>query len=195
MIGYRNAMDYIYDEWSITPKTVTAETILTLQDISCRGNLIGDTADLKQFLDYIQASLEHPVIQAGIAQIQMVRVRPFSEGNGRVGMLLAQLFLYKGGFDLRRMVAVEEYLHHDREQMNKAIDVCLKSGNLTGWLEYYANALISQMEKTIEKMKTSGTMLSLPTAFWELTDRQKEILRFLENPQTSVTNKKSAEDV
>lgn len=191
VLGYRKAMNYIFQEWLGSPKTVLPETIIELHDLCSRGQFVVGIPDFKQFLDLIQTRPEHPIIQAAVAQIQIIRIRPFFEGNGRVALSLAQLFLDKNGYDFRRIFPIEEHFRHDKEEVEKTIEIAFKSGNLTGWLEYYANSFIAQLEKTMEKIKTSGVAFDLPASFWELTDRQKEIMYFLENPSVSITNKKA----
>lgn len=44
----------------------------------------------------------HPVLKAGIAHHELVRIHPFVDGNGRVARVLATLIMLLGGYDIRR---------------------------------------------------------------------------------------------
>ena len=91
----------------------------------------------------------HPVLAAGLAQIELVRVHPFLDGNGRTGRLLSTLCLYRSGYDFKRLFTISEYYDRDRPAYYRAI----RSGNdegadLTDWLEYFAVGLADQMHET-----------------------------------------------
>jgi Fic family protein len=91
----------------------------------------------------------HAVLAAGIAQIELVRIHPFLDGNGRTGRLLSTLCLYRSGYDFKRLFTISEYYDSDRPAYYEAI----RSGNeadadLTPWLEYFADGLASQMRQT-----------------------------------------------
>ena len=43
-----------------------------------------------------------PVIEAGIAHYEFVRIHPFVDGNGRTARVLATLILYLRGFDAKQ---------------------------------------------------------------------------------------------
>jgi len=91
----------------------------------------------------------HPVLAAGFAQIELVRIHPFLDGNGRTGRLLSTLCLYRSGYDFKRLFTISEYYDRDRPAYYEAI----RSGNeadadLTPWLEYFADGLASQMRQT-----------------------------------------------
>ncbi len=94
----------------------------------------------------------HPVLVAGLAQIELVRVHPFLDGNGRTGRLLSTLCLYRSGYDFKRLFTISEYYDRDRPTYYSAI----RSGNeegadLTRWLEYFATGLSSQMRQTTNR--------------------------------------------
>jgi Fic family protein len=138
----------------------------------------------------LQAGSENPVIQAGVAQIQLVTLAPFTDGNGRTARLLALLFLYKAGFDFRGLLVLEEYFRRDLAAFQEATESVSKNQNLTFWLEYFAKGVETQLEKALEDIASSRFKTHLPASFWNLNDRQKEILSILEQPGSTITNKK-----
>src|SRR3989344_2578329 len=105
VIGYKKALDYISQNWLVTKKHVTVKDILMLYDIFCDGSVRVPLSRIQELLDYLQAQEENPIIQSGIANLGIIRIHPFSDGNGRLARLLSLLFLYKQGFDVRKLIA------------------------------------------------------------------------------------------
>lgn len=190
VINYKKALDYISQNWLVSQNSVTHKAVVTLHDLACPGRLRGSESAIKQVLDYLQASSENPVVQAGVAQIQIVTLAPFSDGNGRTARLLTLLFLYKAGFDFRGLLVLEEYFRRDLVAFREATENVSKNKNLTLWLEYFAKGVVTQLEKAQEDLASQRSRLDLPATFWKLNDRQKEILTILDQPDATITNKK-----
>lgn len=93
----------------------------------------------------------HPVLKAGIAHHELVRIHPFIDGNGRVARALATLILFLGGYDIRQFFSLEEYYDKDAvsyyENLKKASE-----GNLTAWLEYFTLGVAIEFEKIKKKV-------------------------------------------
>jgi Fic family protein len=118
----------------------------------------------------------HPVLTAGLAQIELVRIHPFLDGNGRTARLLSTLCLYRSGYDFKRLFTISAYYDQNRPAYYAAI----RSGNeagtdLTSWLEYFSTGLAAQMRATAGRasliMKRDQAVGRLG-----LNDRQAEIL-------------------
>lgn len=182
VLKYKNALDYIRENWLVSKKLVTPKDVLTLHELACYGRFRSSQEVLKQLLDYLQKSPEHPVVQAAVAYIQIINISPFNLGNTQVASLLALLFLYKTGYDFRGLVVLEECWHPD---------LIIYRGNLTPLLENFSSVLANQLEKTANfDLNTADLDVGLSNSFWELNDRQKAILNYLEQPNLSITNKK-----
>ena len=194
VIGYKKALDYISQNWLVTKKHVTVKDILMLYDIFCDGSVRVPLSRIQELLDYLQAQEENPIIQSGIANLGIVRIHPFSDGNGRLARLLSLLFLYKQGFDVRKLIAPEKTWVKDRQTFEDTARISQETASITLWLEYYANSIAIQLQETQNKLKTdSHDNLGLSTSFWELNDRQKLILSVLEEPGSVITNRKAQE--
>ena len=90
----------------------------------------------------------HPVLVSGIAQFQLVHIHPFVDGNGRTSRLLSTLCLYRSGYDFKRIFTISEYYDRDRPEFYKAIQSVRDSDmDMTGWLEYFAVGLATQMKE------------------------------------------------
>jgi Fic family protein len=88
----------------------------------------------------------HPVLVAGIAQFQLVHIHPFIDGNGRTSRLLSTLCLYRAGYDFKRLFTLSEFYDRDRSRFYRAIqEVREREMDLTGWLEFFAEGLATQL--------------------------------------------------
>ena len=66
-------------------------------------------ADLVAWLNSSEAAALMPVLEAGIAHYELVRIHPFVDGNGRTARALATLILAQRSFDTKRFFALDEY--------------------------------------------------------------------------------------
>ena len=106
-----------------------------------------------ELVGWINATTEvHPVLVSGIAQFQLVHIHPFLDGNGRTSRLLSTLCLYRAGYDFKRLFTISEYYDHDRALFYRAIQGVRENGmDMTGWVEFYADGLATQMREVTEK--------------------------------------------
>jgi Uncharacterized conserved protein len=125
----------------------------------------------------------HPVLKAGIAHHELVRIHPFLDGNGRVARILATLILFLGGYDIRRFFSLEEYYDKDAisyyENLQKAT-----AGDLTSWLEYFTLGAAIEFEKVKEKILKLSKDIKLKEKIGGqqvfLTDRQIKIIEYIQ---------------
>ena len=96
----------------------------------------------------------HPVLVSGMAQYQFVYIHPFMDGNGRTSRLLSTLYLYKTGYDFKRLFTISEYYDRDRAAFYRAIrSVKEPKLDMTGWLEYFAKGLSTQLREVTKRSK------------------------------------------
>lgn len=182
VINYKKALDYISQNWFVNSRAVTPRTVLTLHNIACSSTLHLSQESLQHFLNYLQAERpENPIIQAAIAQIWF---------DGRTARLLALLFLYKHGYNFRDFLVLEEYWRRDLVTFREITQSVASNRNATRWLEYFAQGVVSQLEKVTQEFTQERLKPPLPSSFWELNDRQKEIVTMLEQPDLTITNRK-----
>ena len=90
----------------------------------------------------------HPVLASGVAQFQLVHIHPFLDGNGRASRLLSTLYLYRAGYDFKRLFTISEYYDRDRPAFYQAIQSVRERGmDLTGWLEFFTEGLATQLDE------------------------------------------------
>lgn len=196
VINQKRAFLYIRENWLGSKNPITMDTIKKLYEISCRetgGPMSGLTEysekRINSLLNYLQKGQDHPIIQAGIAQIQIINITPFDNCNGRIARFLSYLFLYKSGYDMRDMVSFEEIFRRDMITFKRVTDLSRTQGSSTLWLEYFAFCIMTSLEKTIDMVKNLKFKDELPASFWKLNNRQKQIVEYLDNPELSITNK------
>ncbi len=90
----------------------------------------------------------HLVLASGIAQFQLVHIHPFVDGNGRTSRLLSTLYLYRAGYDFKRLFTISEYYDRNRSAFYAALQSVREADmDLTGWLEYFVTGLDTQLEE------------------------------------------------
>lgn len=141
----------------------------------------GDVPDLmRQLVEWLQVEAAiHPVLVAGIAQFQLVHIHPFVDGNGRTSRLLSTLCLYRAGYDFKRLFTLSEYYDRDRLAFYRAIQAVREQQlDLTGWLEFFATGLATQLSEV--KARGETTIRADVVARSErLNERQSRLLQEL----------------
>jgi len=124
-----------------------------------------------------------PVLVAGIAHYEFVRIHPFVDGNGRTARALATLILHLKEFDIKRFFALDDYYDGDRMAYYAALrSVDQKTLDLTGWIEYFTDGV----HISISKVREAVLRLSLEKHKKEvrgqiaLTERQMKIIEHIQ---------------
>src|SRR5579871_2972905 len=119
-----------------------------------------------------------PVITSGILHYRFEAIHPFADGNGRMGRMLALWELFRRGFDTHHIFSLDEVYWERRPVYYRQLDMVRTQGeDLTGWLEYVAEAVQLTLERAWERiqgfkgMKGSGKVVLLP--------RQEKLLTLL----------------
>lgn len=191
IINYKKAFDNIYHNWLISRKNVTLKDILILYDTFCRGDLIIPAPSFQETLDYIQAREDHPIIQAGLASIGILKIRPFSDDNEKFSRLISYLFFYKYGYDVRGFLEPEEVWIDNKEAYFDSIKIGVNATSVTIWLEFFANSVALALESVYKSIKSeSSDSWDRSDSSSKLNDRQKNILSLIDQPGSTVTNRK-----
>ena len=196
VINYKKALDYINENWLVSSLQINFPSVKKLFEICFKGiptQNLGAINSVKKeidyFLEYLQTGKENPILQAGIAQIVMIELSPSTDGNGSLARLIPYLFLYKHGYDMRGLLVIDEYLRRDVVALKAAITSVRNNKNLTLWLEYFSYGVAVQLTKALEDIQKSRFSSELPSSYWKLNERQREVLSLLEQPGVRVTNK------
>jgi Fic family protein len=136
------------------------------------------------WLNKVQADEMHPVIKAGIAHHEMVRIHGFIDGNGRVARAITTLILFLGNYDIRQFFSLEEFYDKDAFSYYENLQQA-SSGNMTAWLEYFTSGVAIEFERIKNKIHK----LSKDTHLKEklggkqvfLTERQVKLIEYIQS--------------
>lgn len=201
VLNYKKALDFIYWEYLSSQKNISVKAIYDIYDIIRAKHLRIEEGKVRRLIDYLSASPvrtqisngaspDHPIIQAGILHEEILFLSPFRSQNKHMSLLLTLLFLYNRGYDFRGLLVLEEYFRENMVSYSEALSNVSQTRNLTLWLEYFATAIISQLGEVLKVIESQDHKTNLPAVYFELNDRQKHILTFLEEPGSRITNKK-----
>ncbi len=141
---YRDRMVYVVDKFG---RTVFTPPLA--------ASVPGLVAGLAAWLNGVPSHKIHPVLVAGMAHYELVRIHPFIDGNGRTARALATLVLYQRGFDIKHFFALDDYYNHDREAYYAALQyVDPNTRDLTQWLGYFVEGVAAQMNKLRKKVES-----------------------------------------
>src|SRR6476620_1918205 len=144
---------------------------------------------MRELVDWLRDTDDvHPVLVAGIAQFQLVHIHPFVDGNGRTSRLLSTLVLYRVGYDFRRLFTLSEYYDRDRAGFYGALQAVRTDMDLTGWLEYFARGLSSQLVE-VRNRGEAAIRTDLLAREHGLNARQADVLAlFAAEPGVSISD-------
>ena len=126
-----------------------------------------------------------PVISSAVIHYQFEAIHPFADGNGRTGRALALWELYRRGFDTHHIFSADEVYWENRPRYYAALDAVRRQGeDLTGWLDYTAEALHLTLERVWVRIQhlTAGAGRKKIV----LRPKQEQLLRLLRD-RTSLT--------
>lgn len=189
IVEYKKAFDYIQMNWIVEPKLVESKDILKLQGAIISQKTKVESSDIAGALSFIQVNPEHPVVQAALAQMMILRLYGLTNESTRLSCLVATLFLFKTGYDMRRLVNIEEALFNDMSFFRDASGNSLTSNNVSPFLEYFIQTLTLHLERIQKRISEKAFDVPYHSTYFDLTERQKEILISLEEPGARITNK------
>lgn len=143
---------------------------------------------MAELIQWLKTEQEiNPVLIAGIAQFQLVHIHPFLDGNGRSARLLSTLYLYKTGYDFKRLFAISEYYDRDRSSYYKAIQsVREQNMDMTCWLKYFVDGLATQLQE-VRNRGQQVIKLDILSNQHGLSKRKKRVLeQALERKELSI---------
>jgi Fic family protein len=131
----------------------------------------------------------HPIVRAAVAHLELARIHPFMDGNGRTARLLQTLLLYQTGWDVRGLYALEAYHNLQRPRYYATIARCIRQQDWTAWAGYVAEGLAEALEGAARRIAEAHAHPDGPASF-PLNDRQLAILSLLERPGARITNQR-----
>lgn len=108
----------------------------------------------ERLLKFVNSERETLVpIRAALAHYSFEKIHPFLDGNGRCGRLLLQKVLMQGGYGMKGLVALEEYLDNHRSEYYRALEEPEKE--VTDYLIFMLEALSETSKKAAKLIQNA----------------------------------------
>lgn len=144
---------------------------------------------LKELVDYLNYSDDHPIIKAAIAHYQLVTIHPFEDGNGRTARIISNYILSFYGFGFKSIGSLEEYFTYDIEEYYSSLQMGLPALYYDGrnepphpeiWIKYFLKVFNLYASKVVKiaQMETNEDF-KLRIAY--LSNKAKSFLEYLKN--------------
>ena len=134
----------------------------------------------------------HPLIKSAVIQAWMLVVRPFPEGNERLGRILSNMVLLRAGYTFFSEISLSALISRKSYGYYEAIDNILREenqGDLTYFIEYFMELLSRGIDERDRRMKKQQE----ETRQAEIEMAHVPLARSLhETPDTSPTEMMSA---
>ncbi len=89
------------------------------------------------------------LIRAGIAHLYFVNIHPFEDGNGRLARALSEKVLAQS-LSRPSLISLSTIIQQNKKDYYKALGLCNKTNEITGWLKYFSNAILQAQAHTQE---------------------------------------------
>jgi len=186
----RIAYEYIHTIWRASPKpfnTGGAQTLFTLLYPHPEKPFSALQEPISRLTTYLSAENAHPVIQASIAHLYILTMS--RADLGLFARMTHYLILAKYGYDVRGLSAPDRQWQEDANTYTRLADNYRANGHMTTWLAFMAEHMRQNLELIARDMESSRFRIEFPPSFWALSDRQKDIVRLLEKPDMTITNR------
>ena len=183
--GYFKAYLWIDNKWFLNDKALVFSDIKKLLVLSGFSGAINNE-QITKAVEFVQVTPEHPIVQAAIIFCFLYNLIE-AKDSIKTLIMLSNIFIYKGGYDFRGMLILEEFFAEDLVHLKKLLEESYSKNNMAGFIEYFVQATSIQAERAVNKLKSYRTMT---TNLFLLTERQKEIMTLFDKPGAKITNRK-----
>lgn len=184
---HKTILKNIMDDQSGSYRTENAVTVnystgekLNLYEVP--QNIKTKMDELLEWYNLADESEIHPVIKAALLHLEIVRIHPFAEGNGRLARALATLSLSVDGYDVNHFFCLDEYYDSNAGDYYQFLGEGFV--NPTTWVEYFALGMAIEFNRVRDRVlkiskdakvkeKTGGQKF--------ISERQEKIIEWLNN--------------
>ena len=142
---------------------------------------------LKELVDYVQTSAEHPILKAAVVHYQLVTIHPFEDGNGRTARLMSGYVLDYYGYGFNNIGSLEEYFAYDIEEYYRSLQMGLPPLFYDGrenpphpeiWINYFLRMMELYAKKVVE-IAQENTPLSRSASLTHLGLKERRFFEYL----------------
>jgi hypothetical protein len=102
----------------------------------------------------------HVAVRAAMAHLNVVRVHPFEDGNGRISRIVQSLVLARDGEVTPEFASIEEYLREHTHDYYAALqstgETYAPEKDATGWVEFCVEAHLAQARRRLDQIDAAG---------------------------------------
>lgn len=142
------------------------------------------TEELFSWLNSEEGKNVHPLLRAGLLHYELVRIHPFTDGNGRTARAMALLLLFLEGYEVKKFFALEEYYDNHPDEYYGALQSVVSSGETTTWLEYFTLGIAIEFNRIKTLVQKLSLDLHLKSTIGgrqiTLTQRQIKLVEYIE---------------
>ena len=102
---------------------------------------------MKDLLGWLKRTDAHPLIAGCVFHYELEFIRPFADGNGRMGRLWQTLILSQW-HPLFAFLPVETVIRDQQAEYYRILAACDKAGNSTAFIEYLLSALLVALRES-----------------------------------------------
>ena len=108
---------------------------------------------LSQWERWSATAVMHPLVRVAVSHSQFETLHPFTDGNGRIGRLLAILQLIEAGILDTPVVNLSPYFEARRDQYIGLLEQVSATGAWDEWVAFFCDALASQAADGVQRIQ------------------------------------------
>ena len=108
---------------------------------------------LSQWERWSNTAVMHPLVRVAVSHYQFEALHPFTDGNGRIGRLLAILQLIEAGILDTPVVNLSPYFEARRDQYIGLLEQVSATGAWDEWIAFFCDALASQAADGVQRIR------------------------------------------
>lgn len=110
---------------------------------------------------YLQEKRYHPLLVIANFVVELLKIHPFHDGNGRISRVLTNLLMLQSGYLYMPYVSHEKYIEDNKSDYYLALRNSQKTfgkkdENIAPWFEFFFNMLYKQAEAAIDLMSNEN---------------------------------------
>jgi prophage maintenance system killer protein len=157
---YKNSLSCINYAVSNSGRDLDEEIVMKLYSLLSRNNPsrsitgmhnVGSMIEFIDFYNYYECS---PLTKSCIIYYYFAKVHPLRDSSGRMGRLLALMYLLKNGYEFGKYYSLSQMIFQNHEELGKAFEF---SGDKNGITRLIEKMLRSYSEATDALAKTNYT--------------------------------------
>ena len=102
---------------------------------------------------YIQGDAPDRLVQLAVLHAEFEALHPFLDGNGRLGRMLAPLFLSQCGLISEPMFYISAYFEACRAAYYEGLLAVSRDDDWTGWCRFFLEAVRVQAEESLARAR------------------------------------------